>query len=83
MKRYSCTFLYRYKDEKVSILLSAALKILGFEPKYMDIFYDEFQYEHKNVNDVAYDGEHLLSILERKPSTIRLKSHLYDDENEN
>jgi hypothetical protein len=79
MRRYSCRFLYKYKKEEVGVLLSTALKMLGFAPMYMDIFYDEFQFEYKNVDDLVYDEKSLLLLLKREPASIRIKSQLHDE----
>lgn len=77
MKRYACSFLYRYSEENAAGLLADALKVLGFEPKYMSIFFDEFE---KPLDDIVYDEEYFFELLKRRPGTITIKSQLYDED---
>jgi len=78
MKRYICSLLYRYEEEKSFHLLSNALQVLGFSPRYMDIFFDEFQ---KPLRDISFDEKYLRSVLKKNPGTITIKRQLYDETN--
>jgi hypothetical protein len=77
MKRYECNFLYQYSEDAAVALLANALKILGFEPKYMTIFFDEFE---RSLNDITFDEENLFKLLKKNPGTITIKSQLYDED---
>jgi hypothetical protein len=76
MKRFLCHCLYKYKKEEPQVLLSRALSILGFEPKYMNIYFDEFE---EPLDDIAFDEDYLFSLLKRNPGSITIKSELYDE----
>lgn len=81
MKKYACTNLYKCEElEDVSDLLSLAIKVLGFEPKYMDVFFNEFS---EPLNDISFDGEYLYLLLKKQPNTIIIKNKLYDEDNPN
>ncbi len=77
MRRYICSMLYKYKEEQVIVLLSKALKVLGFEPKYMNVFFDEFS---NSLDDVSFDEKYLFTLMKRNPGAITIKSKLYDED---
>lgn len=75
MKKYSCSILYKFNSDEFFILFGNALKVVGFEPAYMDIFFDEFS---SSLDDIRYDAEYLFKLLEKKPGTVMLKNKIYD-----
>jgi len=75
MKKFSCSILYKFNIDEFSVLLGNALNALGFEPIYMDIFFDEFS---SSLNDIQYDSEYFFRILEKKPGIVMLKNRIYD-----
>ena len=77
MKRYTANFLYQYNADIAVVLFTTALKLLGFEPKYMTIFFDEFE---KSLDDIVYNEEYLFKLLRKRPGTITIKSQLYDED---
>jgi len=77
MKKYSCSILYKFDRDEFFILFRNALKVLDFEPVYMDIFFDEFS---SSLDDIRYDVEYLFELLEKKPGTVTLKNKIYDAE---
>ena len=76
MKKYACNFLYKYSESEMLALLTNALDVLGFEPTYMAIFFNEFE---KPLDDITYDKKYLFEILKSAPISITLKSQLYDE----
>lgn len=77
MKRYSCDILYKYKEKDSIDSLNNALGVLGFEPNFMSVYYDEFK---KSLNDVPYDKEQMLKIFNNKPASIIIKHQLYNED---
>lgn len=79
MKRYTCNISYKCSNQSlISNLLAIAIKNLGFEPKYMSLFFDEFS---KPANDLPYDETAMFALLKRLPGSITIKNKLYDEDN--
>jgi hypothetical protein len=79
MKKYACSILYKCNEEKkIFELLSMAIKVLGFEPRYMNILFDEFS---ESLKDIEFDENYLFTLLRKTPSSIIIKNKLYEEDN--
>ena len=56
-------------------MLNNALSLLGFEPKYMDIFLSE----NEILSDIDYEVTSMLSLLDKGATGILIKNKLYDE----
>jgi hypothetical protein len=74
--QYTSVITYQYADRQEIDLLTRALKILGFEPKYMALFFDEYE---KPIDDISFDEERLIELLKKQPSTVTIKNELYEE----
>lgn len=75
MRKLSCILIYNYDQEELSDLLNNALSLLGFEPKYMDIFLSE----NEILSDIDYEVTSMLSLLDKGATGILIKNKLYDE----
>jgi hypothetical protein len=74
--QYTSIISYQYvSGEEITLLLTAS-KILGFEPKYMSLFFDEFEGQ---IDDIPFDIGKLMELIKRKPATITIKNKLYEE----
>lgn len=78
MRQYLCQILYAYSEKEALAFILKALKVLGFQPKYMNISFNEFE---KSLDDIAFEEEFLFTLLKRKPNTITILNQLYDEDN--
>ena len=77
MKKYKRHIFYACEKEQTLFeLLSAAIQILGFEPKYISIFFDEFS---PSFEDLEYDENYLFTVIKKVPGSITLKNKMYDE----
>ncbi len=74
--RNSCDILIKYDELTFLDYFKKALGNLGFEPLFMDIFFDEF---HRPKDDLEYDEEYLMELLSKKikPQSIMIKNSVY------
>jgi hypothetical protein len=77
MRKFSCLFTYTNSKDEMMHLSSIALKLLGFEPKYMNVFVSE----NEILDDVEFNEILLFELLSKGASGILLKNQLYDETN--
>lgn len=78
--RYACDILIQYSEKDFLSFFQNAIKTIGFKPMYFDVFFDEFK---KAKNDLDYDEEYILELLNKKskPGSITIKSDVYSEDN--
>lgn len=77
MNRFECEVIYKFKKDEAINYLKKAVKSLGFTPQYMSIYFLDMK---KPLDDISFDLEHLLKLINGKSGTVTIKQQLFDPE---